>query len=378
MTKSELVTIPTFYSCLNVLANTVAKMPTQVFKKTKSGKEKVDNDVSYLLSTRPNPHMTPFTFKHTRMVQQVIYGNSYTWIESIGGKVVALWLLNAKYMEVKKINNKIFYIYTEDMTPVVFNSEEIIHTKQLSEDGISGKSILSILLETTGNIKAANKLFGTYFKNGSLSNLAVEVPDPMGVEARNSMRDDIMEGQSGVDNANKLMIVAGGGVLKEVNSNKFVDQQLLESLKLNDEQIARALNVPLAMVGIMTGATFSNTEQQSLNFITNTIQPPITQWEEEEAYKLFAAYIRDQGYYVKYNMASALRADNAGRAAFYTAMCNLGAYSIDDVRELEDKNPLPNGVGNKYRADLNHVNIEIIDEYQLGKANASKGSDPNK
>lgn len=366
------------YACVNVRANTIAKMPLHVYRRTSEGKERINNELSYALNTRPNPNMTPFVFKHTISTHIDLWGNSYVWMEIRNGKY-NLWLLNPWETQPTKdsLTGTITYNTVFNGTPKTLLQKEVLHFKALSTDGLIGRSRITMARETLGNIQASQKMLGGFYKNGTTSKGVLTFPDLLKKEAKTAIRNDWQELNAGVENSGKVAILDQGIDYKSIGMS-FEDAQYLQLAKFNIEEIARIFNVPLHMVAMLDRSTFSNIQQQSLDFIGNSIQPTITDIEEECDYKLFSMQQINQGYYVKFNMAVALRADDEARANYYEKMQNLGNYSIDEVRELEDKNPLPNGKGSKHRVSLNSISLEVADEYQLNKSKSnSKGGEGN-
>lgn len=371
VTKSSSLTISGVYACTNIIANSISKLPCHVYLRNQNGSERIENQISYLLKTRPNIYMTPSTFKHTLITKLLLDGNSYIWMEMQKGKYINLWILNNVQVLQDSSTGIISYRAIINSKPYYFNSNEIIHIKSLSTDGILGKSKIDILRETIGNMQSSRKLLGNYFKNGTTTNGIVSYPDKLNKEAKDEIRKQWQENNSGYDNAGKVAVLDLGLEYKEINSIKFADQQFLESTKFTLEEIARVFQVPLHMINSLDRATFNNIEQQSLDFYMNTILPLLLQIEEEFNYKLFSNVQREKGYYIKFNMEGALRGDTTTRSSYYEKMLNLGVYSINEVRNFENMNSIGEK-GDNYRVDLNHVSIDIADDYQLSKSNPNK------
>ncbi|MTI65158.1 MAG: phage portal protein [Firmicutes bacterium] len=367
VTKESAMTISSVYACTNIIANSVSKLPCHVYKKKKDGNERINNDIAYLLETRPNQYMTPSTFKHTLVTKLLLDGNAYVWIEYKIGKILNLWILNNVTIQQDTVTGKITYQANLNNKLYTFSSDEIIHIKGLATDGITGKSKIDVLRETIGNMQSSRKLMGNYFKNGTTTGGVITYPEKMNSNTKNTIRNEWQKNNAGYENSGKVAILDLGLEYKEINNIKFADQQFLESTKFTLEEIARVFQVPLHMVGDLDRSTFNNIEQQSLDFYMNTILPLLLQIEEEFNYKLFASYQRNQGYYIKYNMEGALRGDSKTRAEYYEKMMNNGVYSINEVRKLENLNSIGEA-GDKYYRSLNYVNVDKMDEYQLNKA----------
>ncbi|AJA42859.1 phage portal protein [Clostridium tetani] len=365
VTKESALTISGVYACTDIIASSIAKLPLHLYKKNKDGSNRIDNDISYLLEKRPNLYMTPSTFKHTLTVKLLLDGNAYVWIERNKSKAINLWILNNVSLLQDTNTGIVTYKAILNCKTYIFSEKEIVHIKGLSTDGILGKSKIDILRETIGNMQSSRKLLGNYFKNGTTTSGVITYADKLSPEAKGTIREQWQTNNSGYDNAGKVAILDLGLEYKEINSIKFADQQFLESTKFTLEEIARVFKVPLHMINSLDRATFNNIEQQSLDFYVNTIMPILLQIEEELNYKLFGS--NDKGYYVKFNMEGALRGDSATRSTYYEKMLNLGVYSINEVRKLENMNTIGDE-GNTHRVDLNHVDIKVVNDYQLSKA----------
>ncbi|WP_258880933.1 phage portal protein [Clostridium tagluense] len=372
ITSEGSLCISAVYACVSVRANTIASMPLQTFKSGKNGSTRVQNDVSYLLETRPNPFMTPFRLKHTLSTQIDLYGNGYIWMESNNGKIKNLWLLNPQLTTTNIDYNtgKVTYQTTINSKPKTFLEGEIIHLTDLSLDGIIGKSKIDLLREQLGNMQGSSKLLGKYLKQGTTTSGIITYGQEMNIDTKNTIRNEWQTSNAGSDNFGRVAILDMGLDYKEMNALKFSDQQFLENSKFTEEQIAKVFQVPPHMIGIMDKSSFNNIEQQSLDFVMKTMQPALTLWEQEFSYKLYANYLRNQGYFVEFNMSSALRSDDTARSNFYEKMMNNGVYTINDVLRFENKNTIGADGDKRYRS-LNFVNIETMDEYQLSKANTS-------
>ncbi|ACO86421.1 phage portal protein [Clostridium botulinum] len=374
VTKESALTISGVYACTDIISSSISKLPIHIYQKNKDGSNRVDNDVSYLLEKRPNLYMTPSTFKQTLTVKLLLDGNTYVWIERRRGKAINLWILNNVQVLQDSTKGEIIYKSTLNNKSHTFFNDEIIHIKSLSTDGILGKSKIDILRETIGNMQSSRKLLGNYFKNGTTTSGVITYPSNLNTDAKTEIRKQWQENNSGYDNAGKVAVLDLGLEYKEINSLKFTDQQFLESTKFTLEEIARVFKVPLHMINSLDRSTFNNIEQQSLDFYMNTILPLLLQIEEEFNYKLFSSTQREK-YFIKFNMEGALRGDSATRSAYYEKMINLGVYSINEVRKLENMNSI--GIqGDTHRVDLNHVDIKVANDYQLAKANSkNKGGE---
>lgn len=368
--------VGTIYACVNLKANTIAKLPLQVFKKNKNSRERATlHQVSYLLEKRPNPYQTPFVFKHTVTVHRNLWGKAYIRMAfNNRGEVIGLYLLEPSRTQiVADSDNKLWFLYSDSKGNFKkYDHSEIIYLPYLSTDGINGKSPITIARETAGTMKAAQRLMGSIYESGTMSTSVLKTSEKISPEAKKVLRNSWQEANAGLDNAGKVAILDGGFEYESIPMS-LQDAEFVASQKFNIAEIARIFNVPLHMLNELDRSTNNNIEHQSMEFIHNTIQPELVAWEEEMNYKLFTTN-EQKKYYVKFNLNSAMRGDSNSRATFYEKMLDRGAFSINKVLELEDMDGIGE-LGDIHRVDLNHVSIEIADEYQLAKSGALKGGD---
>ena len=211
----------------------------------------------------------------------------------------------------------------------------------------------------------AQKFTGKFYANGTMSSGVLKVPQPLNPEAKQVIRQEWEKFNNGIDNAHRVAILDAGLDYQSLGI-KQCDAQYIETQKFSIAEIARIFNVPPHMLADLERATFSNIEQQSLEFVRDTLSPLLISWEQELQYQLFTEdEIVNKKYYFKFNLNSLLRGDSTNRAAYYEKMINLGIYSINEVRELEDKDKIKNG--DKHYMSLNYIDIDLMNEYQKQK-----------
>lgn len=376
ITPENSLAIGAIFAAVDIKARHIAKLPVQVFKKAKNGRlRESSHPVAKLIERRPNIYQTPYVFKHTLTVHRNLWGNAYVKINiNKKGDVTSLKLLEpSRVRVVLDANDDLWYLYSDSHGVVhTYHPDEILHFPYLSIDGINGKSPVTIARETAGVMKSAQKYISTFYKNGTTTKGILKTEETLSKDAKNKAREAWEEVNSGMDNANKVAILDGKFDFQSLTMN-LVDAEYIATQKFNIAEIARIFNVPLHMLSELDKSSFNNIEHQSMEFVQNTIQPELIAIEEEMNYKLFAES-EHEAYYVKFNLRSALRSDDKTRSEYYKTMTEMGAFSINDVLELEDRNGIGEA-GDDHRVDLNHVSIDIAKEYQLSKAGATKGGD---
>ncbi|WP_445304412.1 phage portal protein [Niallia sp. FSL W8-1348] len=374
VTVNSALGVPAVYACVNILANGIATLPFQMYKKTSTGRVREKNHiVSRLLEKRPNPYQSPFKFKHLIETHRNLWGNAYINISwGADGRPKALWLLNPSVTEpVVDIPTNTLWYHTvlPNGENVKIGYGDIIHLTTLSTDGIKGKSPIQVVRETIGSSQASQKFKGKFFKNGVSTNGFLKIPGMLNRDAKEVVRAEWENANTGINNAQRIAILDAGLDYQSI-SMPLKDAQFVESMKFDKTEIATFYNIPLHMVNELERATHSNIEQQAIDFIRNVLSPIYTQYQEEFSYQLFSE--KEQlRYYLKFNLEALLRADKKTQAEFYAIMLDKGVFSINKVLELEDMDGIEGG--DKHRVDLNHVSLDIADEYQLAKSGLKGG-----
>jgi len=369
ITATSSLNIATVYACIDVKSKAIAKLPIQVFKTTASGRERDKaHKVAYLLETRPNPFMTPFVFKQTISVHQNLWGTAYVYIESDRRGIQNLWLLSPENTQPYQdlVTGLFTYITTLRGQTMRLQESEIIRLPYLSLDGISGKSPIQVARETLGVMQATGKFIGGFYKNGTSTKGIITTPAALGSTAKDALRNEWQKANGGADNAGGVAVVDAGMTYQSI-AMPLADAEFIATQKFNVGEIAKIFDVPPHKIGELSNATFSNIEQQNMDFIGDSIQPSLVGWEEEFNHKLFLQTPNDMGRYAKFDLDSVLRGDSAARATYYQTMTGIGAYNINEVREKEDMDGI-GAEGDKYRVDLNHVSASLVDEYQMAKS----------
>ncbi len=374
VTTETAMNIAAVYACIRILSNHVAMLPLQLYQEVRGKKKRIhDHPIAKIIETRPNPYMTPFQFKQTMEAHRQLYGNAYAEIEwGRDGYPKALWILNPLVTKVvmekdNQGNLKRYLVQTTLVNGKVVNLPytSVLHIRGLSTNGITGKSPIDVARETIGIQIAGQKFTGKFYSNGTMSSGVLKVPQSLKPEAKQVIRQEWEKFNNGLDNSHRVAILDAGLDYQSLGI-KQCDAQYIETQKFSIAEITRIFNVPPHMLADLERATFSNIEQQSLEFVRDTLSPLLISWEQELQYQLFTEEeILVKRFYFKFNLNSLLRGDSTNRAAYYEKMINLGIYSINEVRELEDKDKIKNG--DKHYMSLNYIDIDLMNEYQKQK-----------
>jgi HK97 family phage portal protein len=345
------------YACVRVLAEAIAGLPLHVYRDTGgAGKECVsDHPLAFLLGKEPNPEMTSFVFRETLMSHLLLWGNAFAQVIRDGrGHVTALYPLLPSKMDVNRVGGELVYTYLSDHGVVKLRRENVLHIPGLGFDGLTGYSPIALAKNAIGMALATEDYGARFFANGANPGGVLEHPGV--VKDRDGLRESWQAQFSGA-NAHKIAVLEEGLKFHQM-SIPPEDAQFLETRRFQIEEIARIFRVPLHLLGDLEHATFSNVEHLSLDFVKFSLEPWVTRWEQSmQQTLLLPGEKRDL--YVKFTMDGLLRGDYQSRMQGYSVGIQNGFMSPDDVRALEDLNPIPGGFGAKYYFNGNMLPIEL-------------------
>jgi HK97 family phage portal protein len=338
------MTYSAVFACVRVLAETKASLPLKLYKKGPKGEKKEANDISLhmVLTYKANEEMTPFNWKEASMTSLCLGGNSFSQkLVNISGDIVGIYPLD--YTKVKMDRNSdnrlIYKIHSKDKE---YTRDTIFHVPGLSFDGISGLTPIGYAAKAI-ELGLIYENFGVnFFNNSAIPSGVIYTEGPLGDAAFARFKKDFKKNYAGMINKGVPMILEAGMKYNALNINQS-DAQFLESKKFQLEDIARIYRVPLHLIQNLDRATNNNIEHQSLEFVMYTMLPWCKRDEENINMQLLTPEQQKAGYYVEYKMDSLLRGDAASRATAYATARQWGWMSVNDIRRLENMNPIDNG-----------------------------------
>ena len=341
------------YSCVRILSEALASLPIHVYKyNEQGGKEKALNHPLYfLLHDEPNPEMTSFVFRETLMTHLLLWGNAYAQIIRNGkGEIVALYPLMPDRMMVDRDEfGKLYYEYTvssEDAhtlkgTTVRLKPSDVLHVPGLGFDGLVGYSPIAMAKNAIGLAIAAEEYGSKFYANGAAPSGVLEHPGTL--KDPGKVRDSWSETFGGSANSHKIAVLEEGMKYTPISINPN-EAQFLETRKFQINEIARIFRVPPHMVGDLEKSSFSNIEQQSLEFVKYTLDPWVSRWEQSMIRSLFSKEEKTN-YFIKFNVDGLLRGDYESRMNGYAIGRQNGWMSANDIRELENLDRIPEEKG---------------------------------
>lgn len=337
------------YSCVRILAEAIASLPLHLYRYTDKGKERVfDHPLYHILHDEPNEEMTSFVFREVLMSHLLIWGNAYAQIIRDGrGQVLGLYPLLPDKMEVDRAENgELYYIYTrnteenpnfKDYGRIYLRREDVLHIPGLGFDGLVGYSPIAMAKNAVGMTLACEEYGASFFANGATPGGVLEHPGVLKDPAK--VRDSWHKVHGGSRNAGKVAVLEEGMKYQQIGIPPE-EAQFLETRKFQINEIARMYRIPPHMVGDLEKSSFSNIEQQSLEFVKYTLDPWVVRWEQALQKALLLPQEKNE-YFIKLNVDGLLRGDYASRMNGYAVGRQNGWLSANDIREMEDQNPIP-------------------------------------
>ena len=359
------------YSCVRILAEAVAGLPLHLYRyKEDGGKERaIDNNLYYLLHDEPNKEMSSFIFRETLMTHLLLWGNAYAQIIRNGkGEVIALYPLMPNKMTVDRDENgELYYIYTRSSeeaktmegVTVYLTPRDVLHIPGLGFDGLVGYSPIAMAKNAIGLAIATEEYGAKFFANGAAPSGVLEHPGTIKDPSR--LRENWNSTFGGSANSGKVAVLEEGMKYTPISISPE-QAQFLETRKFQIDEIARIFRVPPHMVGDLEKSSFSNIEQQSLEFVKYTLDPWVIRWEQSLSRSLLNEDEKRK-YFFKFNLEGLLRGDYESRMSGYATARQNGWMSANDIRELENLDKIPAEDG----GDLYLINGNML---PLNKAGA--------
>lgn len=377
VTEDSALNYSAVWAAVRILSGSGGMLPLKMYRRTDGGgkEEARKHPVWKLVHDRPNEYMSSMMFRSSRIKYQVNAGNGYAEIERTGrGDPVALWPIHSSRVTPKYTPDRSLYyeIKNNNGAPGFIKADDMLHVPSIiSDDGICGKGVITHARESIGMGMATERHGAALFGNGARPGFVVKHPKVMSKEARQHFRHEWNEIYQGPENAHKMAILSEGADITPLGFSPE-DSQFLATRQHNVEEIARWYGVPPHMIQHLLRATFNNIEHQSVEFVTYSLMPWLVIWEQELNRKLLREDERDE-YFFEHLVDGLLRGDAYTRAQALQIQALNGALTIDEWRSIENRNPLPDGLGGMHFVQLNMQTVE-----QAKKLSEQPLPDPNK
>ena len=350
------------WAATRLLSGSGSMLPLKLYRRIEGGGkvEARNHPVYRLIHDRPNSEMTSMMFRSSRMRFQVNHGNAYAEIERNGaGLPVALWPIHPTRVECRYDGaERLYYLVKNNVgSAIEFSPDDILHVPSIvSDDGICGKGVIANARESIGLGIATERHGSSFFGNGARPGIIVKHPKQLSDTARQNFRREWNEIHQGPSNHHKMALLSEGAEAMTLGFSPE-DSQFLQTREHNVEEIARWYGVPPHLIGDLRRATFSNIEEQNIQFVSLSLMPWLVLWEQEINRKLLSEEDREE-YFAEHVVDALLRGNSAARSQALQVQFQNGAINIDEWRSIENRNPLPDGFGKKHFVPLNMTTVE--------------------
>jgi HK97 family phage portal protein len=334
----------TVFACLRILTDSVSKLPLKLYKETDEGIEKASKHYLYTkLKLRPNKNMSSSDFWKTVQFQLSYFGHSVVVIETLpNGKVANLHPLDMSKVKIwiddKAIIGKessIWYVYDDGKNGIRFSSEEVLHFKGMTNDGLTGMAIKDYLKINIENLQYGSDYINKTFKNGLSVKGILSFTGDLDNNGMIRMQEKFNKMATGMTNIGKILPVPPGYNFSTITSS-MADAQFLELNKLSIQQIASAFGIKMHQINDLSGAKFNNVTSQNEEFYRDTLQSILTMYEQELTWKLLTEREIKSGHFFEFNVDSILRADLKTRYEAYGIGIDKGFLMPSEARQKEN------------------------------------------
>lgn len=374
--KESVTSEVTYFTCLKMMSETVAKLPWKYYQKTEDGIEEPEpSEVAKLLKIRPNPFMTPTAFWNAVEMNRNHFGNAYVYVRSrfkrkrYGGeyKVMDMWIMPSNCVQIVVDDQgyfggrgKIWYVYNDKYSgeQYVLSTEEVLHFKTShSLDGITGLPVQTILRQTVEGAGASQEFLNNLYQNGLTAKAVLEYTGDLNEEAVKKLTAAMETYGAGTKNTGKILPIPLGMKLTPLDI-KLSDSQFIELKKYSALQIAAAFGIKPNQINDYEKSSYSNSEMQQLSFYVDTMLFVLKQYEEEVNYKLLTDDERDEGKYFKLNEKAILRTDSKTQMEIFAQAIQNGVEKPNECRRKLDLKDAEGG--NRLIVNGNFIPLEEV------------------
>ena len=346
------------WAAIRILSESVAQLPLAIFESDKLGNKSqaINHQLYNLLHTQPNENMTSYIFIQKCMIDLLTRGNSFVYIKRNGGaRPVELIPLMATETKLVENEGKIYY---ELEGGGIVDSQDILHFKVMSRDGLVGMSPVDVGASAIGYGLALEKYGNSFFGNGAKVSGVLSTDRHLSDEAITRLKISFQENYTNIGDSNKTMVLEEGLKFQQISLSNEASQ-FLASRQFSIEEICRLYNVPPHMLADLSKSSFNNISEQSREFVQYSLMPYLVMMEAEMDTKLFRANEIGK-VQTKFIVNALLRGTPKDRSEYYRTMLNIGAMSIDEIRKLEELPTIEGGTNHFMQLNMATLS-DIID-----------------
>jgi HK97 family phage portal protein len=340
ITPENATSVAAVFSCLRILAETVAGLPLHLLERTASGGKRLARELPLYrrLHSQPNNWQTSFEWREQAVMHVALWGDAYSeLVPGASGAIDQIVPLHPSRMKVETLENgRLRYSYREaGGRQTVYSDEQILHMRGPSDDGVHGISIVEECREAIALARACEVHGARFFGAGARPGFILSTENQLNAEARRELAENWNRKHRGPHNAHETAVLTGGLKPYEVPYASNSDSQYLELREHQLREIARLFRIPGYLLGLEQGSP-----QSEIQFVTHTIMPWLRRFESAFLRDLI---VDDEKYLAEFDVRGLLRGDAASRSAYYRAMWDIGVVSTNDIRASENLDPVEGG-----------------------------------
>lgn len=347
ITAENATAVAAVFACLRILGETVASLPLHVLERLEGGGKRQARELPLYrrLHSQPNAWQTSFEWREQAVFHVGLWGDAFSeLVPGPSGAIDQIVPLHPSRMKVETLENgRLRYTYREAKgKQTVYSDEQILHVRGPSDDGVHGMSIVEECREAIALARACEVHGARFFGAGARPGFILSTDNNLDATARKELADGWNRKHRGPHNAFETAVLTGGLKPFEIPYASNTDSQFLELRSYQLAEIARLFRVPMHLLGVLAGP-YGSVEQAGLDFVQHTILPWLRRFESAFSRDLMPDDETRDRYQISFDVRGLLRGDASSRASYYRAMWDIGAFSTNDILELEDRNPVEGG-----------------------------------
>lgn len=345
VTESTALQSSAVWSAVRVISESAGSLPLHLYQKEGRGRTRATDHPLYgILRDNPNPYTPALSFRETLLAHSLLWGNGYAEIErDLLGRPVALWILRPDWVtpEIQEDGTPVYIYRHPTLGQQELGPSQIFHIRGLGFDGLKGYSVVEMARDSMGLTIAAERFGARLFGSGAKPSGVLTTPGHLSDDALARLRRDFTAAHAGLGNSHRVAILENGLTWQAIGIPPE-DAQFLQTRTFQLSEVARWFNIPSSKLRDNAGKSYSTLEQENWAFLSETLRPWLVRIEQEVQAKLLMPYEKGQ-FYAEHLVDGLLRADLTARYQAYAIARNWGWFSVNDIRTMENLDPVPGG-----------------------------------
>lgn len=329
------LSISAFFNGVDIISNDIAKLPKSVFLKDGENRIKfIDHPSDYLLSNSPNELMTSFDFWKVIVLSVILKGDGFALIQRNSQSGIEEKFIFLNYEDVKPKRTGLIMVYDVKGYGIIA-AEDMLHFKGFSLDGVTGTSVVKWAAKSLGISLDTQEYASEVYKYQGAGHGVIETDKPVNSVNKKAIEEGFVNKMSSSERF-KVPMLDEGMKYKSISLTP-AESMFLETNRLAVIECCRWLNLAPVKIKDMSAGSYLNIYQQGIEHVQDSILPWVVRFEQEVNKKLF---LKESKAYYKMNINALLRGDLTSKKEYYTAMVGFGIYTPNEIRELEELNPI--------------------------------------